>query len=172
MLLVNAPSLNCFLIDYLVEKPQIRFRNIKEGGDGKRNKQPDPPADSKVLPSPTVGKSISEVADEADGGSDDDDDNGGGEEIVRELREIKRQNFITHCLLSAMIVLTVAWQLSKIPKYSVKSFGSMLTGMLKGPVVNDQNGEKKSSSKQQQVDGPSLPPLRIAELPHLGSNKD
>ncbi|CAL5349664.1 unnamed protein product [Camellia sinensis] len=69
--------------------------------------QPDPPADSKVLPSPTVGKSISEVADEADGGSDDDDDNGGGEEIVRELREIKRQNFITHCLLSAMIVLTV-----------------------------------------------------------------
>ncbi|KAF5939946.1 hypothetical protein HYC85_021113 [Camellia sinensis] len=150
------------------------------GDDGKLIKQPDPPADSKELPSPTVGQSITEIANEADGGSDDDNDSG-GEEIVRELREIKRQNFITHCLLSAMIVLTVAWQLSKVSpvlklqdglSHAFKSFGSMLTGMLKGPVVSDQNGAKKSSSKQQQVDGPSLPPLKIAELPHLGSNKD
>ncbi|CAL5421107.1 unnamed protein product [Camellia sinensis] len=80
-----------------------------------------------------------------------------------------------------MIVLTVAWQLSKVSlvlklqdglSHAFKSFGSMLTGMLKGPVVSDQNGAKKSSSKQQQVDGPSLPPLKIAELPHLGSSKD
>ncbi|CAL5421106.1 unnamed protein product [Camellia sinensis] len=148
---------------------------LSQGDDGKLNKQPDPPADSKVLPSPTVGKSISEVADEADGGSDDDDDNGGGEEIVRELREIKRQNFITHCLLSAMIVLTVAWQLSKVSLVLKLQDGLSQTlfelRMLKGPVVNDQNGEKKSSSKQQQVDGPSVPPLKIAELPHLGSNQ-
>ncbi|GKF37957.1 hypothetical protein Tco_0114715, partial [Tanacetum coccineum] len=34
--------------------------------------------------------------------------------IVKELKELKRQNFITQCLLSAMIVLTVTWQISEV----------------------------------------------------------
>jgi uncharacterized membrane protein len=43
-------------------------------------------------------------------------DDGGGkgseavddEEIIKEVKKVKKQNFVTHCLLSAMIVLTVA----------------------------------------------------------------
>ncbi|GAB2220378.1 hypothetical protein Droror1_Dr00008027 [Drosera rotundifolia] len=35
------------------------------------------------------------------------------EEILKELKKVRRQNTITHCLLSALIVLTVAWQLSE-----------------------------------------------------------
>ena len=36
------------------------------------------------------------------------------DEIIKELKKVKRQNFVTHCLLSVMIVLNVAWQLSEV----------------------------------------------------------
>ena len=35
-------------------------------------------------------------------------------EIVKELKKVKRQNFVTHCLLSVLIVLTAAWQVSEV----------------------------------------------------------
>ncbi|MCD9559624.1 hypothetical protein HAX54_017691 [Datura stramonium] len=35
------------------------------------------------------------------------------EKVVKELKKIQKQNFITQCLLSAMIVLTLTWQLSE-----------------------------------------------------------
>ncbi|KAJ6836461.1 uncharacterized protein M6B38_327965 [Iris pallida] len=34
-------------------------------------------------------------------------------EVVRELKKVKRQNLITHCLLSVMIVVTAVWQFSE-----------------------------------------------------------
>lgn len=40
-----------------------------------------------------------------------------GEEIVRELNKVKRQNFITHCLLSVGILVTVGWQLSIVSHF-------------------------------------------------------
>lgn len=89
---------------------------------------------------------------------------------------MKRQNFITHCLLSAMIVLTITWQISEVSlvlslkdglSHPFKTFGGMLAGMLKGPVLDAQNGEKKSSTKQPQIEVPAIPPLKIPELPLL-----
>ncbi|XP_057509436.1 uncharacterized protein LOC130792038 isoform X1 [Actinidia eriantha] len=135
-------------------------------GDGKLPQPEPPPANPEELPSAAVGVAES-------GGTAAD---GGNEEIIRELRKVKRQNFITHCLLSAMIVLTVVWQVSEVSlvlklkdglRHPLKSFGSVLTGMLKAPIANLQNGEKQSATKQIQTDGPSLPPFKIPELPHL-----
>ncbi|KAI8022997.1 Calmodulin-binding transcription activator 4 [Camellia lanceoleosa] len=143
-----------------------------KGDDGKLQ-QPEPPADPKEVPSPAVVDSNNETAKETEGGSIDD---GVRKEIVKELRNVKRQNFITHCLLSAMIVLTITWQISKVSlvlslkdglSHPFKTFGGMLAGMLKGPVLDAQNGEKKSSTKQPQVEVPAIPPLKISELPLL-----
>lgn len=36
------------------------------------------------------------------------------EEVLRELKNVKRQNRITHWLLSAMILITAFWQLSEV----------------------------------------------------------
>ncbi|CAK9137302.1 unnamed protein product [Ilex paraguariensis] len=114
----------------------------------------------------------SETATEVDGG----DSKIEREDIVKELRKIKRQNFITQCLLSAMIVLTVAWQLSEVSlilkvknglSNPLRSFRSMLAGMLKGPNVNGQTGDTLSTVKPKLVEGSTLPALRIPELPHL-----
>ncbi|KAG6653890.1 hypothetical protein I3843_05G098200 [Carya illinoinensis] len=101
----------------------------------------------------------------------------GAEEIVKELKKVKRQNFVTHCLLSAMIVLTVAWQLSEVTLiWKVKkglsnpfrSVGSLLAGMLKGPATNGQDTEKLSSlTKELPSEAPSLPLLKIPEIPHM-----
>ncbi|GMP57577.1 hypothetical protein CsSME_00021604 [Camellia sinensis var. sinensis] len=143
-----------------------------KGDDGKLQ-QPEPSADPKEVPSPAVADSNSETAKEAEGGSAD---NGVRKEIVKELRNVKRQNFITHCLLSAMIVLTITWQISEVSlvlslkdglSHPFKTFGGMLAGMLKGPVLDAQNGEKKSSTNQPQIEVPAIPPLKIPELPLL-----
>lgn len=105
----------------------------------------------------------------------------GREDIIKELRRVKRQNFITHCLLSVMIVLTVAWQVSEVSlilkvKGKVKDgmshpfriFGSMITGMLKGSNGNGKEGERQSSSTKQNIVVPSAyPGLKIPELPQM-----
>uniref|UniRef100_A0A5B7CAB8 Transmembrane protein n=1 Tax=Davidia involucrata TaxID=16924 RepID=A0A5B7CAB8_DAVIN len=141
--------------------------------------QPESSADPKEIPSPAIGKveMESETKNKVDGATTEV----GRDEIVKELRKVKRQNFITHCLLSAMIVLTVVWQLSEVAlilkvkngmSHPFRSFGSMLTGIFKGPEgVNGQNGETESSTKQkqqqQQSESHSPPPLKIPELPHV-----
>lgn len=105
----------------------------------------------------------------------------GKEEIVRELKELKKQNFITHCLLSAMIVLTVAWQLSEVSlilkikeglSNPLKSVGSIvkgqIKGMIKGPTVPGQEEERQTSAKQNPLlRTSSLPGLKIPVLPHV-----
>ena len=104
---------------------------------------------------PAIGEAVSKHGEEgpAYGGSRE---NAAAEEIVRELRKVRRQNFVTHCLLSAMIVLTVAWQVSEVSlilkvkdglRHPFKSFGSMLTGILKDPRANDQDSEKQQSEE-------------------------
>ncbi|XP_041010687.1 uncharacterized protein LOC121254631 [Juglans microcarpa x Juglans regia] len=96
----------------------------------------------------------------------------GAEEIVKELKKVKRQNFVTHCLLSAMIILTVAWQLSEVTlilkvkeglSNPFRSVGSLLARMLKGPATNGQDTEKLSSPAKK-------PPSEALSLPDLGLN--
>ena len=95
------------------------------------------------------------------------------DEIVNELKKVKRQNFVTHCLLSVMIVLTVAWQLSEVSlvmkvkeglNHPFRSFGSMLKGMVKVP---DMNGQEPANNKEHQPESSSLPSLKIPDMPHM-----
>ncbi|CAK7336149.1 unnamed protein product [Dovyalis caffra] len=131
--------------------------------------------EKEVVNSPAIGEVVSkhEKHGHVDGGSSE---NAAAEEIVKELGKVKRQNFVTHCLLSAMIVLTVAWQVSEVSlilqvkerlSHPFKSFGSMLTGIFKRPKANDQDSEKQQSEVV-----PINAPLKMPELPHidLGSN--
>ncbi|KAE9454765.1 hypothetical protein C3L33_13345, partial [Rhododendron williamsianum] len=132
-------------------------------GEGKLQ-QPESPDDPK--------KGKSEIAMDAEASSCDDS---GSEEIIRELKKIQKQNCITHCLLSVMIALTVAWQVSEFALVfkmknglcqPFKSIGSLFTGMIKGPMENPQIAVKVSDMKQQQIECPSIP-LKIPELPNF-----
>lgn len=100
------------------------------------------------------------------------------EEIIKELKNVKRQNSITHYLLTAMIVVTLAWQLSEVSlilkikdglSNPVKSAGGIIKGFFKGRSdVNVQDVMKQASEKQKQLIEPTyLPGLKIPELPHL-----
>lgn len=106
-------------------------------------------------------------------------------EIVKEIKEIKRQNFITQFLVSALIVLTVTWQLSEVSlilkvkngiSHPFKSFGTMLKGVLKGPNLSiGQNGDNNNNkhnnhTNQHEIGGTLVPPITVPELPHLGFN--
>lgn len=84
-------------------------------------------------------------------------------EIVKELKEMKRQNFITHCLVSAMIILTVAWQISEV------SFILKLRDGLSNPFKSLGRilKRKTTSAIQQQIEATELPHLNMPALPHV-----
>lgn len=123
----------------------------------------------------------SEAADEEDNSGSDIDK----EEIVKELKEVKRQNSVTHWLLSIMIVLTVAWQVSELSlllkvthkvkhgfSHPFRFLGGMFTGMLKG-----RGTEGEDEENQNHIEAPSLPSIKNLELPHvevpdLGNNHE
>ncbi|XP_048430691.1 uncharacterized protein LOC103961444 isoform X2 [Pyrus x bretschneideri] len=78
-------------------------------------------------------KPENESCGKADGGGAEIDT----EKIVREVNKVKKQNSITHWLLSIMIVLTVAWQASEATflwklnegfRHPFRCIGGMLTG--------------------------------------------
>lgn len=105
----------------------------------------------------------------------------GKEEIVKELRKVRKQNLVTHCLLSVMIVLTVAWQLSEVSlllklkdgfSNPLKSLGGVVKGMLKRPDNGNGGMEKLEnlvtpSKKNPIVQAATLPGLKIPDLPQV-----
>ncbi|ONK77822.1 uncharacterized protein A4U43_C02F11090 [Asparagus officinalis] len=85
-------------------------------------------------------------------------------EIVKELRIVKRQNVITHCLLSVMIIVTAVWQFSEASlllnmkekvTHPIRAVGDMVTGSIKW-----KGGTPK-------IEAPPLPPISVPELPHM-----
>ncbi|KAG8383307.1 hypothetical protein BUALT_Bualt05G0171100 [Buddleja alternifolia] len=122
-------------------------------------------ANPEEKPSSEIEASTSEV----------DKGNCSNEEIMKELKNVKRQNTITHCLVTAMIVLTLAWQLSEVSLIlkikdgltnPFKSVGGILKGFLKKrTVINVQDAIKNASGMQNQVIEP--PELKIPEFPNL-----
>ncbi|KAE8654438.1 hypothetical protein F3Y22_tig00117048pilonHSYRG00257 [Hibiscus syriacus] len=100
------------------------------------------------------------------------------EDIVKELKAVRRQNTITHCLLSALIVVTLIWEFSEVSMFlklqnglnhPFKSFGNWFAGMLSSRGVTDGSGTDSND------DDPMLPSVRMPELPHvefppMGSN--
>ncbi|XP_061959802.1 uncharacterized protein LOC133680817 isoform X1 [Populus nigra] len=139
--------------DQLLSKLLSELESLK--GDDAKLVQSELSSATEDVNSPAIGEAVSKHGEEgpAYGGSRE---NAAAEEIVKELRKVRRQNFVTHCLLSMMIVLTVAWQVSEVSlilkvkdgmRHPFKSFGSMLTGMLKDPRAHDQDSEKQQSEE-------------------------
>ncbi|KAL3835710.1 hypothetical protein ACJIZ3_010446 [Penstemon smallii] len=103
------------------------------------------------------------------------------EKIMKELKNVKRQNNITHCLLSAMIVLTLVWQLSEVSLIlkikngftnPFKSVGGIIGGLLKNrhscPEIDVQEAMNQVTTKHKQVTGSTaFPGIKVPELPHL-----
>ncbi|KAK7311979.1 hypothetical protein RJT34_10491 [Clitoria ternatea] len=98
--------------------------------------------------------------------------NSENEEIMKELKKVKRQNFVTHCLLSVMIALTLTWQLSEVSlllkvkdgvSHPFRSFGNMLKGMVKIPDGN----ANQDDNKENPIESSSLPSLKIPDMPHV-----
>lgn len=119
-----------------------------------------------------------ESENDADGGGKVDEGVRGSEtekdEIMKELKKVKRQNFVTHCLLSVAIVLTVAWQLSEVSlilkvkegiNHPFRSFGNTLKDMVKDKIP-DINGHVADKNKENN-ESTSLTSLNIPEMPRI-----
>lgn len=109
-------------------------------------------------------------------------DDGGGkgsenndEEIIKEVKKVKKQNFVTHCLLSAMIVLTVAWQLSEVSlvwkvkegiNHPFRSFGNMVKDTMKDvkEKVSDFKGKDDADDKENNESTSLTPSIMIPDI--------
>ncbi|XP_026382284.1 uncharacterized protein LOC113277384 [Papaver somniferum] len=168
------------------ELPQMELLNEDKVSSTNKFPAEQPVVDSKETVCSTLGNVEVEEKNEK-----------GMEEIVKELKKVQKQNSITHCLLSVMILLTVAWQLSEVSliltvknKFTnpFKSVGNLIKGAIAGGGiggVRERIVEGKSSRENDsksivsdfcsQIEPPPLPELRIPDLvnmdfPGLGSN--
>lgn len=97
----------------------------------------------------------------------------GMEEIVKELRVIRKQNTVTHWLLSVLIVTTAVWQMSEVSlllylkdrvKHPFKAIGGLITGSL-GRSNESDAAKSNLSSKQHQIESIPLPhQIKMSEL--------
>lgn len=101
------------------------------------------------------------------------------ERIAKELKYLKRQNFITHCLLSFMIVVTIAWQISEVSimltlkdrvSHPFRSISGLFKGLLKPRKANGNEKEPHSSITSitsDLIESSPMHDLRIPELPKI-----
>ncbi|KAK8962682.1 hypothetical protein KSP40_PGU011726 [Platanthera guangdongensis] len=89
---------------------------------------------------------------------------GGHEEIERELRAVKRQNTITHCLLSLLIIATAAWQISEVSL--LLSAKEKLCNPLKaaGDLIRNS---VLGRGKKFVLEGSPLPPIEVPQVPFI-----
>ncbi|ERN09860.1 hypothetical protein AMTR_s00013p00083550 [Amborella trichopoda] len=87
-------------------------------------------------------------------------------EVLAELKIVKRQNSITHWLLSIMIVGSVIWRLSEVSLFltvkdklsnPLKSVGNLITSSFRGAVREVEIA----------TESPPLPNIQMPPLPHL-----
>ncbi|RID46357.1 hypothetical protein BRARA_I03026 [Brassica rapa] len=81
------------------------------------------------------------------------------EEIAKDIKEVKRQNKVTHILLSAVIILTLTWQLSEYSMiymmkerltHPIRSIGGMLSGVFKGKLLPIKNRLQGTSNDKEE----------------------
>ncbi|KAL6011617.1 hypothetical protein ACLOJK_002065 [Asimina triloba] len=99
------------------------------------------------------------------------------EEIVKELRIVRRQNKVTHWLLAVLIMVTAAWQLSEVSilmmmkstlENPFKAVWNLLRGSFRGGPSESDSGKSSSSSNHNNMEGLTLKPLKMLDLHHIG----
>ncbi|KAJ4972443.1 hypothetical protein NE237_005617 [Protea cynaroides] len=161
-------SVDCFLEDddqlllsRLLSQLDLSMENTAIG-------PPKPASEMDVLSAVTE----EEVKDKNVSGSECENREMGPEAILRELRKVKRQNSITHWLLSIMIFLTATWHLSEVSFIMIvknklsnpfRIVGSAVKGMLaiRGKM---RLMTQKTSSRWK----PLQSPVSKSSLPHVG----
>lgn len=93
-------------------------------------------------------------------------------EMAKDLRRVKRQNFITHCLLSVIVVGIAVWQFNEVSfllavkeKFSnpLRAVGDAIKGSIKW--------RKKKKKQKLQIEG-GVPELARGDLPKLVLNDE
>ena len=98
------------------------------------------------------------------------------DKIVKELKKLNRQNFITNCLLSAILVLTVTWQISQVSiilslKNGVtqpfRSAGSLFKSIIKRHKPNGNNEDTDLLTTDNLIESSPVHNLKIPEFQHI-----
>ncbi|KMT07438.1 hypothetical protein BVRB_6g150580 [Beta vulgaris subsp. vulgaris] len=154
----------------LLDKLLSQLKSLKE--DEAAN-QSEPPAEPKQVPSGRASELETEGNDEDDASKSNT--GVGAEEVVKQLKKMEKQNKTTHWLITALIVLTVAWQVSEVSlllklkdglTHPLKSVGNVFAGMIKRPKRNEDVADKGSLFAKKTNDSEN--PLNITNMDFSG----
>ncbi|VFQ65035.1 unnamed protein product [Cuscuta campestris] len=102
--------------------------------------------------------------------------------VMKELRKVQRQNMVTQCLVSALMVLTLTWQVSEVSlilklkdglNHPLRSFGGFVSWVLrrrlKAPHQGEDEEEKEEERKQKRQgdEAPQASPFPAIKIPKL-----
>ncbi|KZV42669.1 hypothetical protein F511_25152 [Dorcoceras hygrometricum] len=91
---------------------------------------------------------------------------------MKEVRNVKRQNQITHCLVTIMILLTAAWQISEVSllwklKKGLRNPFNFFGGIVKGLILKGARPEDDSEQPDdKEKSGNKSPFIKFPDL-HL-----
>ncbi|CAH9080324.1 unnamed protein product [Cuscuta europaea] len=103
------------------------------------------------------------------------------EKVIKEMKKIQKQNKVTHCLVSALIVLTLTWQLSEVSlilklkdglNHPLRSLGGFVAGMFRrrklpiSQAEEDDDGQRLLGNQNKQGSGAAAP-FPTIKIPHL-----
>uniref|UniRef100_A0A7N0UX65 Uncharacterized protein n=1 Tax=Kalanchoe fedtschenkoi TaxID=63787 RepID=A0A7N0UX65_KALFE len=100
------------------------------------------------------------------------------DEIIKELEKLRKQNVMTYCLLSAMMVLTLVWQLSEMSlvlkvKNGLSNPFKVLGGVLFRMIVKPANGQGSAKKPNESHSLPRLHNLNLSNYNgHLARSSD
>ncbi|CAL9136778.1 unnamed protein product [Musa textilis] len=113
--------------DLLLSKLLFQLEPLEK--DGVATEEPE---ESAIKEEPEFSEPVSQNCEKREGGMD---------EIARELRKVKKQNLVTHCLLSVMLVITAVWQFNEVSlllavrdklSHPLRTVGDVVKRCLKG----------------------------------------
>jgi len=97
------------------------------------------------------------------------------EEVMEEIRKVKKQNKLTHLMLGIILASNVIWRLSELAmallirkqiSNPLKLIGNFIN--FKGPVTqNHGNSHNLRASLQSRIEAPAIPHFEAPQLPHI-----
>lgn len=109
-------------------------------------------------------------------GSDEIDRQGKNEEVMKEIRKVKKQNKFTHLILGIILASNMVWRISELAvallirrqiSNPLKLIGGMITGNFGGSITQNHGSDNYRASLLPRVEAPAIPHFEAFQLPHI-----
>lgn len=98
------------------------------------------------------------------------------EEVIEEIRKVKKQNKFTHLILGIILASNMVWRISELVvavlirrqiSNPFKLIGGLISGNLGGSITQNHSSHNYRAPLLPRVETPTIPHLEALQLPHI-----